>query len=276
MSGGDLAVHFGPRTLTASVLGPEEGRPALFFHGAPGCRLQALRLEAAATARRIRLIAIDRPGCGRTSPTSGNLAEQLVQDVEAILDALDLERAAAMAVSGGVAAVLLAAAALPGRIDRVVIASGLGLLANRGNLAGAGVSQRMLSIIARNSVSATRVALAFPYLMSRLAPITPEHDGNQERRNVLIREVRETFLQGTRGPAEDMSTASRVEVVDLAAVDQRVIAWHGSSDRHAPLAAMKALVERLPSASLHVVEGADHFLFESRAELILAELDPGK
>ena len=66
--------------------------------------------------------------------------------------------------------------------------------------------------------------------------------------------------------------ATRVEVVDFAAVHQPVIAWHGSKDRHASLPAMRALIQRLPNATLQVVEGTDHFVFELDADLIMARV----
>ncbi len=45
MSTRDLTMTAGPRTVTAALIGREDGWPALFFHGSPGCRLQARRLE---------------------------------------------------------------------------------------------------------------------------------------------------------------------------------------------------------------------------------------
>lgn len=202
MSGNDLVIRVGLRTVTASILGPEGGRPALFFHGSPGCRLQALRMESSARAREVRLVAIDRPGCGRTSPPSNAPLEQHVLDVRAILDALQLDAAPAIAVSGGVAAGLSAAAALRERIERVIIGSGLGLLTSRDQLAGASVSNTAVFTTARQGALAARLAVAVPYLMSRLTPEATASDGDHERLHAIIREARETFRQGTRGPAE--------------------------------------------------------------------------
>ena len=167
---------------------------------------------------------------------------------------------------------LVAASALAERIDGVTIASGLGLLTNREHLEGASVSNRALLSLARKGGLVARLPLAVPYLVTRLSPATHKPRGDDDRLGVLMREMRETFSQGTGGLARDLSTACRLEQVDLAAVKQRVMAWHGTGDRHAPLAAMRALIGRMPNASLHVVEGADHFLFESHAELILAGL----
>lgn len=93
-----------------------------------------------------------------------------------------------------------------------------------------------------------------------------------EALRTLIVEMQETFRQGTRGPAVDLANASRVELVNLEAVGQPVVAWHGSQDRHAPLPAMQALIDRLPDSTLHVVEGADHFVMETHADMLFSEL----
>lgn len=137
---------------------------------------------------------------------------------------------------------------------------------------GASILSKVLCALARRGPVAARLAVALPYFFSRLTPTSPAFTGDDDRARALMQEIRETFRQGVRGPASDLSAASRVELVDLEVVGQPVTAWHGSTDRHAPLPAMKALIERLPEATLHVVKGADHFLFESHADLMLAEL----
>ena len=177
------------------------------------------------------------------------------------------------AVSGGVAAALIAANALGERLDRLLIASGLGLVNRRHLLDGASLSNRFLAITARRGPSAAQLALAPASLMSRLMPIG-SRPGADDRLHDLLREMRETFAQGTRGPALDLFTASRVDQLDLAAVHQPVVAWHGSRDRYAPLPAMRALVDRLPNAELLVLDGGDHFIFESHADALLADLAP--
>jgi pimeloyl-ACP methyl ester carboxylesterase len=143
----------------------------LFFHGSPGSRMQARRLEAAATARGARLIALDRPGCGQTSPASGDWTEQVVTDARLTLDHLGVPTAPALAVSGGVAAALITASTLAERLDRLVIASGLGLVNHPELLDGASLPNKILAMVARRGPSAAQVALAPTYSISRLLPI---------------------------------------------------------------------------------------------------------
>lgn len=274
MSDTDLVLAVGRRTVTASLVGPSEGWPVLFFHGSPGCRWQARRLEAAAASQGARLIALDRPGCGRTSPAVADWPATMVEDVRLVLDHLQLGSVSALAVSGGAGAALRTATRLGERLDRLVIASGLGLLASKDLVSDASWSNRAMVMASRRGPDAARVALVLPALASRLMPARVLPAGGPQDLRGLHAEVRETFAQGTRGPAEDIHDASRIDQLDVSAVTQQVVAWHGSDDHYAPLPAIRALVERLPNASLRVVEDGDHFVFVSHAEEMLADLAP--
>ena len=54
------------RTLAYAEYGYARGAPAFYFHGTPGGRLEGRFLDAAARAHGVRLIALDRPGYGRS------------------------------------------------------------------------------------------------------------------------------------------------------------------------------------------------------------------
>jgi pimeloyl-ACP methyl ester carboxylesterase len=139
-------------------------------------------------------------------------------------------------------------------------------------LDGASSSNKFLCLSARRGPTTARLALAPPCLASRLAPTGSLPSGDDRLHH--LREMRETFAQGTRGPASDLVTTSRIDQLDLAAVHQTLVAWHGSRDRYAPLPAMRALVDRLPNASLRLVEDSDHFIFESHPDGVMADLSP--
>jgi pimeloyl-ACP methyl ester carboxylesterase len=50
------------RTLGYAEYGDPNGKPLLWFHGFPGCRLDGKLVEEAAGAAGVRVIAPDRPG----------------------------------------------------------------------------------------------------------------------------------------------------------------------------------------------------------------------
>jgi pimeloyl-ACP methyl ester carboxylesterase len=106
--------------LVADVMG--EGPPLLFAHALGSCRHQArLRLEPLAARR--RLILVDQRGhCGSspvTDPTRYD-PERMAGDLGAVLDALDVPRAAIVGESMGAATALLFALAHPERVTHLI------------------------------------------------------------------------------------------------------------------------------------------------------------
>jgi len=112
------------RTLGYAEYGPSTGRTILWFHGTPGGRRQiAPKARELADRRKVRLIAIERPGIGdSTSHSYGSLAEW-AEDIRVFCDAKEIDRFAVCGLSGGGPYTLACAYYLA---DRVVAATVLG------------------------------------------------------------------------------------------------------------------------------------------------------
>lgn len=93
-------------TIVATRCGPVEvaevgaGPPVLLVHGMPGDWSQAAPL-ARALADEHRVLLVSRPGYGRTPARTGGSWRQSAAAYAALLDALELERAAIVGISGG-------------------------------------------------------------------------------------------------------------------------------------------------------------------------------
>ena len=74
----------------------------LWCHGGPGCRLDPAYLAEAATAARLRLVGIDRPGYGRSDPEPGRTIAGWVPDALAVADHLGIDRFLIVGLSTGV------------------------------------------------------------------------------------------------------------------------------------------------------------------------------
>jgi pimeloyl-ACP methyl ester carboxylesterase len=116
----------GGRALRVLEDGDPGGVPVIAHHGTPGSRLLYRRWVEDAVERGIRLIAYDRPGYGGSDRDPGRSVADAVVDVEAIADALRLERILVQGRSGG-GPHALACAALLG--DRVAAAATLASIA---------------------------------------------------------------------------------------------------------------------------------------------------
>ena len=103
------------RVMTVDDAGDRGGVPVLYLHGTPDSRLARHPDDELAAAAGVRLLAIDRPGYGGSSPLvppwSPRWPDDLAADVARTLDVLDVDRCAVLAWSGGA----LAALALAGQ-----------------------------------------------------------------------------------------------------------------------------------------------------------------
>ena len=106
------------RTLDVADTGDAEaGGGALVFHnGSPHTGALLDPLVAIAAARGLRLVTCARPSYGASTPMPGRRVADAAGDVEAIVDALGIERFLTLGASGGGPHALACAALLPDRV----------------------------------------------------------------------------------------------------------------------------------------------------------------
>jgi pimeloyl-ACP methyl ester carboxylesterase len=107
------------RTLTVQDAGNTDGKPVIVHMGTPNTRHLYDPTVADAKSHGLRLIGYDRPGYGGSTPQPGRTVADAAADVEAICDALGLDRIASWGISGGGPRVLACAALLPERVAAV-------------------------------------------------------------------------------------------------------------------------------------------------------------
>jgi pimeloyl-ACP methyl ester carboxylesterase len=115
------------RVLHTYDTGPDSGRSGLtvlWHHGSPQSGALPDPLRAAAADRGIRLLSYGRPSYGGSSPHPGRSIGSAAGDVAQIIDALGVDRFAAVGASGGGPHALACAALLPDRVVGVVTLAG--------------------------------------------------------------------------------------------------------------------------------------------------------
>lgn len=112
------------RRLGFAEFGDPQGRAIFWLHGTPGARRQ-IPTEARAYAEQngVRLIGVDRPGIGSSTPHQYECVLDFASDLRTIADTLGIDKLAVIGLSGGGPYTLACAAAMP---DRVVAAGVLG------------------------------------------------------------------------------------------------------------------------------------------------------
>src|SRR4051812_43279979 len=80
--------------------GVATGPLVMFLHGTPDSRLIARTGDAAAVRAGVHLVAVNRPGYGRSDPAESGLAS-VADDTVAVADSLAVHRFAVLGASGG-------------------------------------------------------------------------------------------------------------------------------------------------------------------------------
>jgi pimeloyl-ACP methyl ester carboxylesterase len=111
------------RRLAYTEWGPADGSVVLLFHGMPGSRLLCPDVEATGR-RRIRLVGVDRPGYGESSPKPGRRIVDWADDARSLLDNLAVPVASVVGWSSGGPYALACAATLGERIRSVAVVAG--------------------------------------------------------------------------------------------------------------------------------------------------------
>ncbi len=80
------------RALSLEQYGDPARIPVIGFHGTPGSRLALQVISEAAKANNLLVIAVDRPGYGRSDPMSRPSFSQYIKDIAELADALSFSK----------------------------------------------------------------------------------------------------------------------------------------------------------------------------------------
>ncbi len=261
------------RRIGFAEYGSPEGRPVLWFHGTPGARRQipeAARL--AAVEREVRLIALERPGVGASSPHLFGCVLDWTDDVDVCAERLGVDRFGVVGLSGGGPYALACAFRWP---DRVTTAAVLGGVApTRGDDA---IDGGLVDLAARTAplLGALRVPishglwatvrivqpLASP-LFDLYVRLSPEGDRQVFRSPGMKAMFIDDLLGGSRrwfgAPMCDLVLFGRHWGFNLVEVKVPVHFWHGDADPIVPLRHGRHLAATVPDAEIRVRRGESH------------------
>jgi pimeloyl-ACP methyl ester carboxylesterase len=275
------------RKLGFAEFGSETGQTFLWFHGTPGARRQIPEdARKMAEADRLRIIGIDRPGIGFSTPHLYESILDVVPDIEMLLDQLEVERFAVVGLSGGGPYALATAFAMPERVKVAGILGGVapnvGPEAISGGLVGylAGTLPVLpwvrlpLSQLLRGLVACA--SPVGPQALELFARFSPEGD-----RVVLVRdEIKAMFLDDLMknsrrrlgAPLDDLILFLRPWGFSVRDIKVPVRWWHGDADHIVPFAHGSHVVSLIPHAQLYVRHGESHLGGLGAAEEVLNTL----
>ncbi len=227
------------------------GRPVLLVMGL-GLAATAWWRTIPVLAERLRVIAFDNRGAGRSERTGGPYSiAQLADDAVAVLDAAGEERADVYGISmGGMIAQELALRH-PGRVRALVLGASTG-----GGMRHELPDEATLAFLRRRGEIPTEEAIwaAVPYNYGR---------ATRERR---AERIGEDVVQRLRFPIEQEGYEAQLAAAwghdtagRLREIAAPTLVLHGSDDRMIPVANGRTLAASIPGARLNVLKGAGHF-----------------
>jgi pimeloyl-ACP methyl ester carboxylesterase len=293
-SGRRVAVH---RTTTDAAWYPAEGRSegggervVVLCHSAPGAGI--FDPDPAETrARNVRLLSVDRPGYGGSSPVApGTWATvaSAADDLASILDSLCVARAGVVGWSAGGRVALALAARRPDLVDRLVVIATPApddevpwmdqeqrdalerLRALAPDQAHTALSDRLGSVVPEDPHSPEALWL----LGAGLADASALEPGVRRRLGEMLEAA---FVQGARGLAADIAGyCLQPWGFGSDAVHAKTLLLYGSRDPLAGPQHGRWWQSRLRDAQLEVAPEAGHLLVIPMWSRVLSHVAPGR
>lgn len=259
------------RVLGWAEFGHPDGDAVLWFHGTPGACLQVPpSVHDAALQRGFRVIAVERPGTGRSTNHRYSRIAQFGPDIEQVVDHLGLDRFAVTGLSGGGPYTLSVARHLP---ERVVVASLLGGIGPvRGPDAVMSYTRLLRFLAPPLEVMRTPVGNAMRSVIGVVEPVAdPVFElyarllGFADTPVLRQPAFKAMFLhdlitaQDLRAAAHDMALFARHWGFQLDEITAPVIVWQGLADVIVPPSHGHHQAARIPRGELRVRPGEGHF-----------------
>lgn len=283
---GSVAVRDG-RRLSFAEFGAPRGAAIIWMHGTPGARRQVpVEARAYAAEHDLRIIGIDRPGIGTSTPHLYANVLDWVGDLELLADALAIDTMRVIGLSGGGPYALAAGVGLPDRVHGVGVLGGVAPTSGPDAIRGGLVEVAPYAVPV---ISLLRVPLGFalagvirlirPLAGSAIdsyAAFQPRGDKELLARPEFRAMFLDDLLNGSRfqlgAPLSDIILFTRHWGFDAADVQVPVRWWHGDSDHIIPYAHGVHMAARLPDARFETIHGESHLGGMGVATEVLQEL----
>jgi pimeloyl-ACP methyl ester carboxylesterase len=274
------------RKLSYLEVGDPHGPLVLHNHGGPSSRLEARLLAQSASKNRLRLLCVDRPGMGQSSPQRARTYSGWADDLVTIADALGYDEFGVTGWSEGGPWALAAAAYIdPRRLRHVSSIAG----GSYGTFGDNWAAEYLSKADALGGSLALRFKPGFRLMYATLGITAKRFRGtfvkqlrkavNDYDRQILLRPgvesdftdaTAECFATGSDGLVRDSELLYRSWAFDVATIERPVHMWQGTDDRLVAAPINKTVAERMPGAVWHSVEGAGHFVAVGAGDEVFA------
>lgn len=235
------------RGISTAVDVQGDGPPVLFLHGFPLDRTMWRHMTAPLTGR--QRIAPDLRGLGLSdAPEGGYFMEEYADDMAALLEMLDVERAVVCGLSMGGYVALEMARRHGHRLQGLIL---MNTRANADSVEGKAGRAEMIRLVQRQGSS----ALAETMLPKLLAPETLRTmpDVVERVRTMIVASPPAGVIGALTAMKERTDSTPLLREIDLPTL---VVA--GRDDQLIPMDYSRTMAEQIPNAHLTVIAGAGH------------------
>lgn len=256
------------RSLGYAEYGAPKGKPVFYFHGFPGSRLDWSFSDADDSASRLnaRILAVDRPGMGLSDFKRGREIMDWPDDIVELADALQVDRFAALGISGGGPYAAVCAYKIPERLTKAAIVCGMGPLeAPRIKEGIAWTIPGKPSVIRRLLLMLFDMGLRKnpDQLVLRSLEKLAEPDrlllGQPDVAKVYVEMLREAFLSGVGGVYHDAGLYTRPWGFKLQNIPVETHLWHGELDVNVPISVGRYVADAIPNCHAEFLREEAHF-----------------
>jgi pimeloyl-ACP methyl ester carboxylesterase len=252
------------RSLDVFLDGPETGTPLVYHMGTPsaGGPTFAPMIEALAE-RGLRYVSWSRPGYGSSTRRAGRSVADVVDDTQAVLDAIGAERCHVIGWSGGGPHALACAALMPERVINVATIGGVAPYPAEGLDWTAGMGAENIEEFGA-ALTGPDELIAFKERMAPLfRDVSPDEVADSfgdliddvDRRSLTgafsvwtAATMHEALREGYWGWFDDDISFTRPWGFELDKIGVPVFVWQGGHDRMVPFGHGEWLAAHIPGA----------------------------
>ncbi|MCH8229460.1 MAG: alpha/beta hydrolase [Chloroflexi bacterium] len=271
------------RRLGYQEYGDPDGRPVFFFHGWIGSRLDFAPNDAIARDLGLRVISVDRPGCGESDFRKSRRLLDWPRDVSELADSLGFDRFGLCGHSFGGPYIAACARQLADRVTTAAIVAGISPLSFKGATRGMPTIVRLTLWAGGRAPALVRPWVRFMGMMvkkpgmirkgiasqlpsAELALLdTPRFDGFFENFGEMVK-------NGSNGAYWDARAFTSEWGFECADIRVPVHLFYGTADKNVPIQMGEFYRDAIPGSRATFYEDEGHFIMYSRAREILGSL----
>ncbi|KAK5729845.1 hypothetical protein LTR17_011606 [Elasticomyces elasticus] len=260
------------RSIAYNLSGAMHGYPIFHLHGWPGSRTEGSLFDLQAAELGIKIIAIDRPGIGLSTPQFQRTVLDHALDIGQVAKHLSIKEYSVMGVSGGGQYALACAFLIPPeelRSVALVYGQGPVEIVVRGfqyfpaliRLLMHGTSW-ILKVSTMNRTSNERIFETFQTLnrWSLLGLVENDRQvfANPDTLRAVITSVREHFRQGVEGCLAEGRVTTSTLGFEIKDIKRNVRLWYGREDTDVPAAIGEEIARQLGENATLRLEDETH------------------